>query len=150
MEILKDAENIFLEVEKLAGSKIANKEDLLRIISLAVQNDNVKILEDLSFQAKFTQGLLKIINTKDNSIQDEYFSTVKKEFGTSVETIKNLLKAIISNSDNFYEEIIEKKYFQLSHQSLSNLSILCNDLSYLKLYLNDQKRLDVKRGEDLN
>lgn len=150
MEILKDAENIFLEVEKLAGGKIANKEDLLRIISLAVQNDNVKILEDLSFQAKFTQGLLKIINTKDNSIQDEYFSTVKKEFGTSVETIKNLLKAIISNSDNFYEEIIEKKYFQLSHQSLSNLSILCNDLSYLKLYLNDQKRLDVKRGEDLN
>lgn len=150
MEILKDAENIFLEVEKLAGSKIANKEDLLRIISLAFQNDNVKILEDLSFQAKFTQGLLKIINTKDNSIQDEYFSTVKKEFGTSVETIKNLLKAIISNSDNFYEEIIEKKYFQLSHQSLSNLSILCNDLSYLKLYLNDQKRLDVKRGEDLN
>lgn len=150
MEILKEAENIFFEVEKLAGGKIANKEDLLRIISLAVQNDNVKILEDLSFQAKFTQGLLKIINTKENSIKDEYFSTVKKEFGASVETIKNLLKSIISNSDNFYEEIIGKKYFQLTHQSLSNLSILCNDLSYLKLYLNDQKRLGVKRGEDLN
>ncbi len=150
MEILKEAENIFFEVEKLSSGKITNKEDLLRIISLAVQNNNVKILEDLSFQAKFTQGLLKIINTKENSIKDEYFSTVKKEFGTSVETIKNLLKAIISNSDNFYEDIIEKKYFQLTHQSLSNLSILCNDLSYLKLYLNDQKRLGTKRGEDLN
>ncbi len=136
-----EIENILTEVDKLAEGKILNREDLHRLIDLALQTNQMKKLEELSFQARFSQGLLKIIRTKDNSINDEYFVVVRNEFGGGIEKIKNLINDLIPQSEKFIREIFENKYFQLTQQSLSNLNNLCTDLSYLKMYFNDRKRL---------
>ncbi|MEW6194714.1 MAG: hypothetical protein AB1521_06145 [Bacteroidota bacterium] len=135
-----EAEKILTEVDKLAEGKIFNREDLHRLIDLALQNNQVKKLEELSFQARFSQGLLKIIRTKDNSINDEYFVVVSGQFGEGIEKIKNLINDLIPQQEKFLREIFDNKYFQLTQQSLSNLNNLCADLSYLKMYFNDRKR----------
>lgn len=135
-----EAEKILAEVDKLAEGKIFNSEDLHRLIDLALQNNQVKKLEELSFQARFSQGLLKIIRTKDNSINDEYFVVVSGQFGEGIEKIKNLINDLIPQQEKFLREIFDNKYFQLTQQSLSNLNNFCTDLSYLKMYFNDRKR----------
>lgn len=140
MEPKIDAEKIIEEVSQLSGSQLYNKDDLQRIIELALTADKLKVLDQLAFQAKFSQGLIKIIQKKETEIKDEYFTTVQKELTENIQKIHSLVRDILSSASEFIKNIYEEKYFQLTQQSLNNLNNLCCDLGFLKMYLNDLKR----------
>jgi hypothetical protein len=50
------------------------------------------------------------------------------------------LDELITYANDFLKAIFKNKYFELSQQGIANLNELCSDLSFLKLYLNDNKR----------
>ncbi|MBI1937261.1 MAG: hypothetical protein HYS25_03980 [Ignavibacteriales bacterium] len=135
-----DPEKIIEQVSQLAGNKLYCKDDLQRIIEHALAAGKLKILEELAFQAKFSQGLIKIIQKKETEFKDEYFAAVQKEFSENIQKIHSLIRDLLSSASEFIKNIYEEKYFQLTHQSLNNLNDLCNDLGFLKIYLNDLKR----------
>lgn len=140
MEYIFDSEKILDIIDHLSKGKLNFRDDLGRLIELSIKNDKMKILEDLSFQARYTQGLLKIIQNRDNNIDEEYFAKVQNEFTESIQKIKISIELLLSFSSNFIKEIFIEKYLQMSQVSFSNLNKLCLDLSYLKLYFNDMKR----------
>ena len=140
MEFSSDTLKMIEEVDELSKGRINFKEDLQRLIELSFLNRKMKNLEDLSFQAKYSQGLLKIIQNRDNKIEDEYFVKVQNEFMESIQKIKLNLENILSSSSEFIKQIFTEKYFQMTQQSLTNLNLLCNDLGFVKNYLNDLKR----------
>ncbi|MDQ7815597.1 MAG: hypothetical protein RDU14_01065 [Melioribacteraceae bacterium] len=141
MDFSEETLKIIAEVEELSRSRLNFKEDLQRLIELSILNQSMKNLEDLSFKAKYSQGLLKIIQNRDNKIEDEYFVKVQNEFMESVQKIKVNLETILSPSSEFIKQIFSEKYFQMTQQSLTNLNLLCNDLGFVKIYFNDLKRL---------
>ncbi len=140
MDFKLEAEKICNCVEDIAKGKLNNKEDLQRITELALQNNKIELLEELSFQAKYSQGLVKIIQKRDNKIEADYFAKVQAEMLQSITNIKNLLEELLQYAGDFLKNIYREKYFEMTTQSLFNLNNLCSDLGYLKLYLNDQKR----------
>lgn len=140
MEYIFDSEKILDIIDHLSKGKLNFRDDLGRLIELSIKNDKMKILEDLSFQARYAQGLLKIIQNRDNNIDEEYFAKVQNEFTESIQKIKISIELLLSFSSNFIKEIFIEKYLQMSQVSFSNLNKLCLDLSYLKLYFNDMKR----------
>jgi len=135
-----EAEKICNSVEDIAKGNLNNKEDLLRITELALKNNNLSLLEDLSFHAKFSQGLISIIQKSDNKIDDDYFEKVKAELIKSLEKVKKLFEELLIPANDFLKTIFKEKYLEMTQQSLSNLRDLCNDLGYLKLYFNDVRR----------
>ena len=135
-----EAEKICNSVEDIAKGHLNNKEDLLRITEIALQNHKMELLEDLAFHAKFLQGLVNIIQNRDNKIEEEYFAKVKSEMLQSIEKVQRLLSELLEFASDFLKTIYKEKYFQMSREAISNLNSLCSDLSYLKLYLNDVKR----------
>ena len=135
-----EAKKIFSAVEEISKGELQSAEDVERLIGIAVTNNKLDLLEQLSFQAKFSKGLFQIIRNSSNEIDPEYFKKIEAELTESIGKIKNLFSEIISDSDNFIKNIFEEKYFSMTRTSLSNLSILCEDLGYLKLYFNDLKR----------
>jgi hypothetical protein len=135
-----EAEKICNSVEDIARGNLFNKEDLRRITEIALQNNRMELLEKIAFSAKFTQGLVSVIQKQDNKIDEEYFAKVKEELINSFEKVKSLLEELLSLGSDFLSAIFKEKYLELSQQSLFNLNNLCSDLGYLKLYLNDLKR----------
>ncbi|MBM4171481.1 MAG: hypothetical protein FJ214_06400 [Ignavibacteria bacterium] len=133
-------EKILLELVKLSNNQLTFKEDLARIIEIAVMNNKTLLIEELSFQAKYSQSLLKITQTQNENVDEKYFATIKGEFALSVEKTKALINNILIDSDKFFLEIFNEKFLQLSQESFSNFNKLCKDLGYLKLYFNDLKR----------
>lgn len=127
------------EVDKLSNSKIHFRDDLERLIDIALDNDKSQLLEEISFHAKFSSGLLSVVQKKSNTIDEQYFVKAVEEYTRAIEKTTALLKEFISSGSEFIQSIFAEKYFQLSQQSLSNLNLLCSDLSYLKLYFNDRK-----------
>ena len=140
MNKIEQAHNFFDEINKFSEDRINNKEDIQRIIELAYDNDNLNKLEDISFSAKYTMGLYKIISSRSEVFDEEYFNRIKREFSENIEKVKSLLKELILPAGEFLGNIYKEKYFSLSQESLTNLASLCADLSYIKLYLNDLKR----------
>lgn len=139
MDYKLEAEKICNCVEDLAKGKLKNKEDLLRLTELALNSNKMQKLEELAFQAKFSQGLLRIIQNRDNAINEEYFTSLKNEYLQSIKLIKNILENLLSDANEFLKTIYKEKFFQLTLQSMNNLNDLCSDLIYMKYYFNDNK-----------
>lgn len=136
----KEAEEFCIAVDEFAKGKLNNAEDLTRIMEIVFKTDKKSLLEDLSFSAKYSQGLLKIIQNRSNDFEDEYFNKVKEEYTAVITKVRSLLEEIIENGSGFIKNIYKEKYLSMTHESLHNLNILIDDLSWLKMYLNDLKR----------
>ncbi len=121
------------------GEKLKYTDDMKRLISESVQNGKVKLLSDLAFSAKFTKGLVNVIQKNNEDVNTEYFKRMELEYLTIISSIRDMLKELVSTNE-FLSKIFEKKYFKLTHQALTNLNDFCVDLSYLKLYFNDKKK----------
>ncbi|MBA4407336.1 hypothetical protein C0389_08685 [bacterium] len=133
------AENILIGVTALAGNPLKQRDDLKLLIDTAIQQDKIPFLEELSFHAKFSNGLLRVIQRKDSTIDEEYFLKTVDEFQSSIKKVMLILTELLSGATGFIQSILNDKYLQLSQSSLTNLNSLCSDLSYLKLFFNDLK-----------
>ena len=132
-------DQIISEIENLSGGFLKAKEDLHLILETAISSQKFDELNELAFQAKYITGLQKVIQKREAVVDEDYFKKVGNEFQSAYQKIKTLLQVIMGSSTPFVNDILGGKYFQLTHESLHNLNRLCEDISYLKLYLNDLK-----------
>lgn len=132
-------ENILTGVKAVAENHLLQPDDLEQLIDTAIRHDKIQLLENLSFHAKFSNGLLRVIQKKDSTIDEEYFLKAVDEYKSSIEKVRIYLEELLSKSSSFIKSILTEKYLQLSQISLTNLNSICSDLSYLKLFFNDLK-----------
>ncbi|MCX6170981.1 MAG: hypothetical protein NTX65_16730 [Ignavibacteriales bacterium] len=139
MNLELTTENIMLKVDELAENHLHNREDLELIIDTSIKQNKISLLKELSFQAKFSNGLLRVVQKKDTAIDEPYFLKAVEEYKNSIEKVRIILEELLSNGSEFIRSVLSEKYLQLNQISLTNLNILCSDLSYLKLFFNDLK-----------
>lgn len=142
MDYKKEADILFNELLNFSNNSLNMPEDIRRIIETSLQHNEIKTLEKISFAAKYTQGLLKIIRNKSNEIDDQYFSKIQDEYSENIQKVKEYLIKLADYQGNFLKNIYNEKFFTLTQKSLQNLNYLCSDLSRLKSLLNDKKRND--------
>jgi len=142
-EGINSVQEILSGVESLANGKIRFYEDLERIISIAILNENQETLEEIAFNAKAIHNLLQIIQRRDEIVNEEFTDKAADEYKANVIKIKALLNNLLGSDNDFIKNIFTEKFFQLTQTSLSNLNNLCSDLSYLKLYFNDKKHNNI-------
>lgn len=128
---------IFEELIKLSDDKLKQPEDLKLLIDTAIQQNKIGLLEDLTFLAKFSKGLIGVIRKKESSIDQEYFLKAEEEFKNNLVKIRDCMEELLAGSSDFLRSVLTEKYLTLSHQSLSNLNDLSSDLGYLKSYFID-------------
>jgi len=135
-------DNILLKVSELAENRLQRREDLELLIDTAIKQNKISLLKELSFQAKFSDGILRVVQKKENTVDEAYFLKAVEEFKNSIEKVRTVLEELLSNASEFIKSVLTEKYLQLSQVSLANLNSLCSDLSYLKLFFNDLKNLN--------
>lgn len=135
------AEDFIIAVDEFAKGTLHNAEDLTRIMEVVIKNDKQKQLEDLAFTAKYALGLMKIFQDRSNNeFEDEYFEKIRGEYTEAITKVRSLLEEILSDASSFISGIFKEKYLGMTHGSMNNLNILIEDLSWIKMYLNEQKR----------
>ena len=138
-ELPSDVNKILSEVEKLSNSSLFFRDDLEILIKITQQSGKFLMLEELSFHAKFSNGLLKVIQRKDPVVEKTFLLKASNEYKDSLQKVVKLLEELLKDGSDFIRTIFKEKYLELNQQCLYNLNNLCSDLSYLKLYFNDLK-----------
>ncbi len=140
-ELFADVNKILTAVEELSNNHLYFRDDLEILIKIAQQSENLILLEELSFHAKFSNGLLKVIQRKDPIIEEAFLLKASNEYKDSLQKVVKLLEDLLKEGNDFIKTIFKEKYLGLNQQCLLNLNNFCSDLSYLKLYFNDLKDL---------
>ena len=128
------------EVERLSSGKLNFGNDLEKLIETAFTHGKMPLLEKISFNAKFLNGLFGVINKKNDTIDPQYFEKAIREYQDGIQRIKVLLDELLASTTEFYRSIFMEKFLSMTQLGLENLNFLCSDLSYLKLYFNDQRK----------
>ncbi len=130
------AKELLKSVEEFSNNKLKLKDDLERLIEISISKNRFDLLEKIAFTAKYLQGLFAIIQRGDFVIDEEVFRRYKKEYAENLEQIRLNLQELLIDSSAFYKKIVTGKFLEMTQSSISNLNDLCNDLSWLKMYLN--------------
>ncbi|HEY6438253.1 MAG TPA: hypothetical protein VIY47_16800, partial [Ignavibacteriaceae bacterium] len=133
--------NLLTNVEEYTSYSLQRKEDIKRIINVAVDNRKEDEFEKLTFTAKYICGMMRVLKNAPGIPEVNSVDNVKNDLNENMKKGIEQLKEIISFSDESNREYFDNTYFTLTPQNFSNLSQLFSDLESVKKYINYLKRL---------
>lgn len=136
------AANIIEEIDEFSQYKLNKKTDLKTLYSLAVTEGKVKLFEELSFTAKYADGLMRVLKTGMSNPDIKSLDHIKKDFTHNMQKIVDQMKEIVAIADEQIKRYFEITYFDMSQQGMQNLTLILSDLEWAKKYFNMQKRQD--------
>jgi len=132
------AKELLTSVDQFSNNKLKLKDDLERLIDLSISKNKFELLEKTAFTAKYLQGLFTIIQRSNSIVDEAVFNRYKKEYAENIGKLRNNLQELLIGSSEFYIKIFSEKFLGMTQISISNLTELCSDLAWLKMYLNRQ------------
>lgn len=128
------------DVEKFSRSKLNKKAELIRIYEEALKSNKEELFDDLTFTAKYVQGLMRVVKSGSVNPDIKNIDSIKKDFTDNMNKVVSKIKEIISSADENMKTHFEQTYFEMSQQGFINLAELLADLEWTKMYLNDSRR----------
>ncbi len=128
------------KVEEYTSNPLQRKDDLRKIIDVAVDNGKEDEFKKLTFTAKYICGMMRVLKNAPGIPDVSSIDNIKNDLNENMKKGIEQLKEIISFSDASYLEYFDKTYFTLSPESFTNLSLLYSDLESVKKYINHLKR----------
>lgn len=140
MIIIRTQTREFIEkVERSSGKKFTFRNEIEILYELAEQRSLHTVFDDLAFYAKFIYHASGILKRHD--LAEEQTAKLSREFKEKLEKASALIKTLISEAPGDVQQLFMKKFFSLSHESVSSLLILFQELSRIKNYSLDQERI---------
>jgi hypothetical protein len=134
------AAGIIEEIDDFSQHRLNKKTDLKILYSLSIMEDEGKTFEELSFTAKYVQGLMRVLKTGTSNPEVKSLEHIKKDFAHNMQKIIDQMKEIVVNADEQIKRYFEITYFDMSQQGMQNLTLILSDLEWAKKYFNMQKR----------
>lgn len=128
------------EIDQYSGNQLKRKEDLRELIILSYSGYNEKLIEELSFNSKYVQGLFRILKHDISNPGVKNLALIKSDISTNLKKVREKIEQILLNSDEETKQYFRDNYLRLSQDNLLNLIELINDLEWTKKYLNHLKR----------
>lgn len=131
----------FLEdVEEFTGNLLSRKDDVHKLISVAIANKREEEFEKLTFTAKYICGMFRVVKKAPGIPEVTSFENIQKDLSENLNKGMEQLKALVALSSNSEQNYFENNYFALTKENFRNLSQLFSDLEAVKKYLNHLKR----------
>ena len=128
------------EIDEFSQHKLNKKTDLKTLYCQSVKDGKEKIFEELSFTAKYVQGLMRVLKTGTSNPEVKSLEHIRRDFTHNMQKIVDQMKEIVDKTDETIKIYFEKTYFDMSHQGMQNLTLILSDLEWAKKYFNMQKR----------
>jgi len=139
-EYIKSADELITEIEKFSGSRLHKKEDLLKLVSISLENNQMKNLSDIVFIAKYIKGLMKALQASVNVKDVPNINEIKNDLSENISKVKLQINSLLNFTGNETKKYFELEYFRLTQDAFANFNELLSDLEWTKMYFNMRKR----------
>jgi tRNA uridine 5-carbamoylmethylation protein Kti12 len=129
------------QIDDFSQHQLNKKADLKTLYIQTIDSGKDKIFDDLSFTAKYVQGLLRVLKTGAANPEVKNLDHIKKDFTHNMQKVVEQMKEIVAGADEQIKIYFDKTYFDMSRESMHNLTQILSDLEWAKKYFNMQKRL---------
>jgi hypothetical protein len=136
----KNPVTLLKEIDSFSGNQLKKREDLQIIFEETFKNYKEKKLEELTFTAKYVQGLKRVLMQAQKEPGVQNLSEIRKDYTSNITKIFNQLSEIISDASAALKKQFEASYLKMNQESFQNLNFLLEDLEWAKKYFNAQKR----------
>lgn len=132
----------FIElVEEYTNTSLRRKEDVKRLIQVAVTYEKEAEFENLIFTSKYICGLIRVLKNSAGIPEVENTEHIRQDLSDNIKKAAGQLNEFISGDDEELKKYFNKTYFSLTSENFNNLQQLFSDLESVKKYLNYLKRL---------
>lgn len=131
---------IIEEIDDFSQHRLNKKTDLKTLYSLSMMEDKGNTFNELSFTAKYAEGLMRVLKTGTSNPEVKNLDLIKKDFTHNMQKIVDQMKELVAHADEQIKRYFEITYFDLSQQAMQNLTLILSDLEWAKKYFNMQKR----------
>lgn len=128
------------EVENVTGSILKNRTDLTKLLEICVASGKEKEFEDLTFTAKYIQGLMRVMKKAPAIPEVQNIDHVKNDFTENMKKVIEQIRNILNEGDKESKTYFEEMYLSPPQHSFENLTLLLTDLELIKKYVNIMKR----------
>lgn len=140
MNVTQETKNLIENINSFSAKQIKNYIEVSLIIEAAVSYNNSAAFNDLIFKAKYVKGLKSVLSNRI-VIGDDFMEKILKEFNFSLQQFSEMLKNIMTSSDEKTIKQFGDKYFALNQESIVNLMDLAEDLATCKEFFNSNPEL---------
>jgi hypothetical protein len=136
MIISEKTRDLIFEIREYSQNTLSDFNDISVLLeNVFYSGDRNKFL-DLIFKAKFLNGMLTIFadDTKDQSTKEK----VSDEFQVQLSGFINEFKSLTESFNEPNKDFFERKYFQLTPDSLGNSIKFIKDLTIVKNFFLDK------------
>ncbi len=135
-----DDKNFLKGVEEYTGSLLLKRDDVNKLIIIAVTKQKAEEFEKLTFTAKYICGMMRVVKNSASIPEVSSIDNIKNDLSENIKKGIEQLKDIITTSSNSEKDYFDKTYFMLTADNFSNLTQLFSDLESVKKYINHLKR----------
>ncbi len=128
------------EVEIFSNGHLKRKGDLQKIYAESLTNNTTHLFEELSFTAKYINGLMKVLKSGVSNPEIQSLENVKKDLSSNLSKLVEQINHILLHSEDEMKNYFKENFLLMSQNSFQNLTELISDLDWTKKYLNDFKR----------
>jgi hypothetical protein len=136
-----DAAKYVEEIDLFSNHKLKRKEDLKVLILISYQNNHEDLFDKIIFKAKYILGLQRVLKKGVSNPEIKNINEIKKDYTDNLIQAIELLKSLVKFSSEETTNHFQNLYFELSHQNMNNLNELFQDLEWVKIFFNREKRL---------
>lgn len=127
-------------VEKFTGKKFSQKSIIGELINLVKENNQIEKFKELTFTAKYVNGLFRSIKIAETNQQIKNIDQIKEDISENLKKVIDIFMELINKQKSSFTEKLEKNYLSNGQAQFENLMLLIDDLEQIKKYINYLKR----------
>ncbi len=136
MIISEQTRDLIFEIREYSENTLSDFNDVSILLENIFFTDDKQKFLDLIFKAKFLSGMLGIF--ANDAIEQSNKEKISEEFQVQLNDFINDFKGLTGKFESNEKNFFEKKYFQLTPDSLGNNIKLVKDLSICKNFFLDK------------
>lgn len=130
------AAEFFAGFEENSGKILLFRQEMLSLVEHSFTERKLKDLHDITFTAKYINGIKRAINSAANNPEIKNADDLKKDLSIQVGKLIEQLKLHIAETDEEFQAHIKETFLDMNPQAFINLTNLLSDLEQLKIYFN--------------
>jgi hypothetical protein len=127
------------EFEHYAGRKLNFPQHVGWLLEVSQGSGKMQVFEDVAFHAKFITNSYRVMSRI--GIEADGYDKLATEFKESLEKVVTLMKTLVKESDDNVKREFLTQFFQIDQESLSRLMKLLADLTWVKNWMVDGRKL---------